>query len=468
MADIDPYASIADLFRAYRSGALSPADVIDAQIAREDRLEPKLQAYVTRYSDEARDNAKAAAASFASGDALPPLAGIPIALKDLVDMKGRITTGGSPERRDRISPGTAVIAKRLMEAGVIIPGKTHTVEMATGGWGTNEHMGTPVNPWDLDTHRTPGGSSSGSGAAVAAGYCPGAIGTDTGGSVRLPAGWCGLVGLKVTEGVLPIEGILPLSQTLDTPGPMTRSVDDALIMFEILRGIEPATVSSQLENVSGPFAEIRQSIEGMTFAVMSDATRSEVDAEMLKAYDESIDCLTGFGAKTVVKDIPKEWDGFNSQIVQTIISYEGYRNNKDILDNDSAVVDPFVKQRLIPGRDEFDDAMYQEMMKQRKADQAAFRKDFSDIDAVLTPTTLMPAIPILDADQLGSPARFTRAANSLALCSLSIPNGFTQGGLPTSLMITCHGKQEMTALRIGKAYEAANDWMSRHPEGLDT
>lgn len=467
MADIDPYASIADLFRAYRSGALSPADVIDAQITREDRLEPKLKAYVTRYSDEAREKAKTAAESFAKGDTLPPLAGIPIALKDLVDMEGRVTTGGSPEQRNRISPGTAVIAQRLMGAGAIIPGKTHTVEMATGGWGTNEHMGTPVNPWDLNTHRTPGGSSSGSGAAVAAGYCPGAIGTDTGGSVRLPAAWCGLVGLKVAEGVLPTEGILPLSQTLDTPGPMTRSVDDALIMFEILRGVDPATVSSQLESNSGPFADIRQSIEGMTFAVMSDEIRSEVDAEMLKAYDASIDCLTGLGAKTVVKDIPKEWDGFNSQIVQTIISYEGYRNNKDILDNDDAVVDQWVKRRLIPGRHEFTDAIYKAALEQRKADQAAFSKDFAGIDAILTPTTLTPAIPIGDADQLGSPARFTRAANSLALCSLSVPNGFTQGGLPTSLMITCHGKQEMTALRIGKAYEAANDWMSRHPIGLD-
>lgn len=467
MSDIDPYATIADLFRAYRARELSAADVVEAHLAREDRLEPKLRAYVTRYSDEAREKARSIAQSFDAVGDLPVLAGVPIALKDLVDMEGRITSGGSPERAERVSPGTAAIAQRLIFAGAIVPGKTHTVEMATGGWGTNEHLGAPWNPWDLEVHRTPGGSSSGSGVAVAAGYCPGAIGTDTGGSVRLPAGWCGLVGLKVTEGTLPTDGILPLSFTLDTPGPMTRSVDDALLMFEVLRGSDPMTVGKQFSEGTGPFFAVQEPIKGLRFAVLPDEDRADVDGEMLDAYDRSVDDLADLGAEIVVKGVPKSWDGFSTDAVQMIIAYEGYRANKEVIDDDGARMDQWVKRRLVPGRSEYTETAYRATLDRRKADLAAFAEDFREIDAILTPTTLTPAIPLTEVDEYGSPARFTRAANYLALCSLAIPNGFTKGGLPTSLMITCHGGQEITALRIGKAYEASHDWAGRHPEGLD-
>ena len=467
MSDIDPYATITDLFHAYRAREFSPVDVINAHRAREDRLEPQLKAYVTRYSDEAQEKAGSIAQTFDAVGDLPPLAGVPIALKDLVDMEGRVTSGGSPERAARVSPSTAVIAERLMSAGAIVPGKTHTVEMATGGWGTNEHLGAPWNPWDLKTHRTPGGSSSGSGVAVAAGYCPGAIGTDTGGSVRLPAGWCGLVGLKVTEGTLPTDGILPLSSTLDTPGPMTRSVDDALLMFEVLKGSDPMAVGKQLSEGAGSFFAIREPIRGLRFAVLTDEERAEVDAEMLEAYDKSVNDLANLGADIVVKGVPKEWDGYSTFATQMIIAYEGYRFNREIIDDEGATMDQWVKRRLVPGRSEFGDDEYRATLEQRKADLAAFAREFADIDAILTPTALTPAIPVAEVDELGTPARFTRAANYLALCSLSVPNGFTSGGLPTSLMITCHGGKEITALRIGKAYEASHDWAQQHPAGLD-
>lgn len=467
MTVFDPYASIATLHRAYRSGEISPVEVIDTHLAREDRLEHKLMAYVTRYSDEAREMSQAAERAFGAGDGLPPLTGVPIALKDLVDMEGRIATGGSPERHDRISPSTAIIAERLLAAGAIISGKTHTVEMATGGWGTNEHMGTPWNPWDLKTHRTPGGSSSGSGVAVAAGYCPGAIGTDTGGSVRLPASWCGLVGLKVTEGMLPTEGILPLSSTLDTPGPMTRSVDDALIMFEVLRGVDPGRVNSELEANSGPHAAIRQPIDGLTLAVLPDSDRDGLDPEILEAYEKSVAALADLGASIVAKWVPPSWDGYSTLETLAIMSYEGYRFNKDIIDDENAKMDEWVKRRLVRGRSEFSDEIYQGALDKRIADQSEFRREFENIDAILTPTTLTPAIPLTEVDENGSPGRFTRAANHLALCSLSIPDGLTRSGLPTSLMITCHGGHELTALRIGKAFESTNLWGDRHPSNLD-
>ena len=191
------------------------------------------------YAADARLAAEAADKAIRAGHAVGPLHGVPVALKDLVDLEGRVTTGGSKVWAKRVSAVTATLARRLISAGMIVLGKTHTVEFAMGGWGTNTHMGTPWNPWDATVHRTPGGSSSGSGVAVAAGLAPAAIGTDTGGSVRLPASWCGIVGLKVTVGRISTFGVLPLSTTLDTPGPMARSVEDAALLYRVLNGPDP-------------------------------------------------------------------------------------------------------------------------------------------------------------------------------------------------------------------------------------
>src|SRR5262249_44867451 len=154
-------------------------------------------------------------------------------------LEGRITTGGSKVWAARISPVTATLAERLIGAGMIVLGKTHTVEFAMGSWGTNTHLGTPRNPWDPAVHRTPGGSSSVPAGAAAAGLAPVAIGTDPGGSVRLPAAWCGIAGLKVTAGRISTHGVLPLSFTLDTPGPLARSVEDAALIFRALNGPDP-------------------------------------------------------------------------------------------------------------------------------------------------------------------------------------------------------------------------------------
>ena len=192
MTTIDPvWATVAELSRAFGARTLSPVDAVEALIGRIRRRNPVLHAYIAVYEAEARLAAEAADKAIRSGHRVGPLHGVPIALKDLVDLEGRITTGGSKVWAERVSPVTATLAERLIAAGMIILGKTHTVEFAMGSWGTNTHMGAPRNPWDLKVHRTPGGSSSGSGVAVAAGLAPVAIGTDTGGSVRIPAAWCG-------------------------------------------------------------------------------------------------------------------------------------------------------------------------------------------------------------------------------------------------------------------------------------
>jgi len=215
---------------------LSPVDLADECLARIERLEPRLRAFVSVNATNARLAAEAADKAIRAGHPVGPLHGIPIAIKDLVEIEGEVAMGGSAAWRNRRAPHTATLVHRLMAAGMINLGKTHTVEFAYGGWGTNQHLGTPWNPWDATTHRTPGGSSSGSGVAVAARMAPCAIGTDTGGSVRIPAAWNGITGLKTSIGRISTFGVLPLSPTLDTPGPITRDIEDAALLLAVLQG----------------------------------------------------------------------------------------------------------------------------------------------------------------------------------------------------------------------------------------
>src|SRR2546430_14729483 len=201
MKTLDPvWAGVAELSRAYETRALSPVDVVDALLARIARRDPALHAYIAIYESEARLAAEAADKAIRSGHRVGPLHGVPIALKDLVDLRGRVTTGGSKVWAERVSPVTATLAERLIAAGMIVLGKTHTVEFAMGSWGTNTHMGTPRNPWDLAVHRTPGGSSSGSGVAVSAGLPPVALRTHTGGPVTIPPARGGVGRPKATAG----------------------------------------------------------------------------------------------------------------------------------------------------------------------------------------------------------------------------------------------------------------------------
>ncbi len=254
---------------SFRTGETTPTDLIDATLANISRLEDKLGAFEIVLADTAREAAEAATKAIHSGHRIGPFHGIPFALKDLVDVEGHRTTGGTRHREDHVAETSATIARRLIAAGGILVGKTKTVEVAYGAWGTNQVRGTPWNPWDPETHRMPGGSSSGSGVAVAARMATCAVGTDTGGSVRIPAAACGLAGLKVTEGTLPLDGIVPLSHTLDTPGPMARSIEDAAIMFEVMAGRHPADTDRDLTQRTGLFAEMDRGVAGLTIGCLT-------------------------------------------------------------------------------------------------------------------------------------------------------------------------------------------------------
>jgi aspartyl-tRNA(Asn)/glutamyl-tRNA(Gln) amidotransferase subunit A len=202
--------------------------------------------------------------------------------------------------KDRISTQTGTVVRRLIAAGGIILGKSKTVESAFGGWGTNQKMGTPWNPWDLENHRIPGGSSSGSAVATAAGLAVCGIGSDTGGSVRLPAAYCGITGLKVTEGHLPCDGIAPLAQTLDSPGPMTQTVGDTVILYEIMSGREGAAIDRDLQAGDGLYSMMGKGVRGLKLGQMAQAERENCSADILDGYDKAIDALQRLGAEIEV------------------------------------------------------------------------------------------------------------------------------------------------------------------------
>jgi aspartyl-tRNA(Asn)/glutamyl-tRNA(Gln) amidotransferase subunit A len=462
MSVIDPvWAGVAELSRAFGARTLSPVDAVDALLDRIRRHDPHLHAFIAVYGDDARLAAEGADRAIRAGHRIGPLHGVPIALKDLVDLEGRVTTGGSKVWAARVSPVTATLAERLIAAGMIVLGKTHTVEFAMGSWGTNTHLGTPWNPWDPIVHRTPGGSSSGSGVAVSAGLAPVAIGTDTGGSVRLPAAWCGLAGLKVTAGRISTHGVLPLSSTLDTPGPLARSVEDAALIFRALNGPDPRDPQTLAWTPADPMPTLRRGVGGLRLAVMPEAERIGVDREVLGAYDAAVETLGGLGARIVHAELPHRFADY-AAATGRIIGAEGYRFVGHLVDDERLPVDPHIRPRIQVGRG-VSARDYLLTLAEREERQRAVAAALADVDALLTPTTQTPPIPVEQVDQSGTAAHFTRPVNYLGLCALAVPDGFTAGGLPTSLQIVCHAGQEATALRIGWAYEQATDWTARRP-----
>jgi aspartyl-tRNA(Asn)/glutamyl-tRNA(Gln) amidotransferase subunit A len=452
------------LARAYQAREPSPVDAIEHLLERIRAHDPKLHAFVTVYEDDARLAAEAADKAIRSGHAVGPLHGIPVALKDIVDLEGRVTTGGSKVWRDRISPTTATIARRMIEAGLIVLGKTHTVEFAMGAWGTNTHMGTPWNPWDLEVPRTPGGSSSGTGVAVAAGFAPWGIGTDTGGSVRVPAGWNGIVGLKTTLGRISRAGILPLALSLDTVGPMTRSVEDAALLYRVLQGEDPLDDTTRGRTIDDPLPELRRGVAGLRIATLPDNDLDAVDAEIRAACEAGAGELERLGARRVAFTPPRSFAELGA-LVGRIIGCEGYAFVGELVDDPSLPVDDHVRPRIqlgkgVSARD------YQLLLREREAAKRAFAEAFAEIDALVLPTTLTPPLPIDEVDQTGTAAVLTRPINAIDTCALAVPNGFTRNGLPSSMQIVCRAFAESLALRIGYAYEQATDWHTRHPAGL--
>jgi aspartyl-tRNA(Asn)/glutamyl-tRNA(Gln) amidotransferase subunit A len=433
---------------------LSPVDLVEGFLARIRSMNERLHALVDVYEDDARLAAEAADKAIRSGHWIGPLHGVPVVLKDVIDLEGRIVTGGSMTRLDRRARRTARLARRLIEQGAIVLAKAHTVEFALGAWGTNEHLGTPWNPWNLTVHHAPGGSSSGSAVAVAAGLAPWAIGTDTGGSVRIPAALCGVVGLKPTHGVINSEGVLPLSPTFDTPGPIARSVEDAALLFTAMRD-PPARSSRDL------LRDLRLGIAGLRLGRLPPAECEETAPDLLLAYHAALEVLAKAGARIVDVALPRSLSDYTAK-TKTIIVAESFALYGDLAADPSLLLDPRVRAQLLVGAS-VSASEYLAAIYSRTAWREEFAGVFENVDALLTPATRTPALPLEKLDHKRAPMTFTRFVNFLQLCAVVVPDGFTREGLPSSLQIVCREHDEATALRIAWAYQNATEWHERRP-----
>ncbi len=455
----DAYPALIALADAYLDGAIRPSAVVEAHLERIERLDGRIGSYQVVYADEARRAADAADRAIAAGHRIGPFHGVPFALKDIIDLEGRVTTGGSKALEHRVSPTTATIARRLISAGGILLGKTRTVELAFGGWGTNQRMGTPWNPWDMETHRVCGGSSSGSAAAVAAGLAVCAVGTDTGGSVRLPAGFCGLAGLKVTEGLLPCDGILPLAHTLDTPGPLARSVADATLMLEVMDGREGVAIDRDRAGRTGLWGALAGGAEGVVLGALDAASREVCDAQVLDAYDAVLDRLRRLGA--IIREFvpPTPYEAVR-EANGRLIAIEGWFHQGHLFGDPDLPMDEDVRPRFLSGRNATA-AEYLRVLADREAMRAAYAEAMRGLAAVLTPVTMTPAPPVAEIDQAVSPGHFTRGFNFLGMCALALPIALSTEGLPIGLQVAARGGDEAVALRVGAALESALPRLAR-------
>ena len=456
----NPFASIGELAAALAQRSTSAQDLVEFYLARIDTANAKLNAFVHVDRDLARRHARASDERRASGVCLSPLDGIPIALKDLLEIEGTPTSVGSAYFKDRHSTTTATVVRHLLAAGMVPLGKTQMVEFAFGTWGANPHLGTPWNPWDLAEHRVPGGSSSGSGVAVAAGLAPAAIGSDTGGSVRIPAALNGITGLKTSGGLLSTEGAFALSTTLDTIGPMTRSAEDAALLTAALLGWP----SDSARRFASCAVEGTASLAGLRITVLPpDQYPIAVDADVAAAIHAAGQTLRSLGADVSERRFPFAFDDLMRRNGR-LIAAEAYSVHRAYIEDRALPIGEGVRGRMLGGK-AITAADYIEALQHRRAARAEWIDWMRDADALLTPTVPSVACPVSAVDESVTPlASFTRAGNYLDTCALSLPAGFSSTGLPIGMQLLGRPGTDATLLRIGAAFQRANDIHRRTPD----
>ena len=449
------FATLSELGACYRAGDVSPVEVVDALLQRIEDYGDQTKAFITVTAERARAEAQAAEAMLRSGSDLGPLHGIPIALKDLFHTAGIRTTSGAKVWDTFVPKDSATVAKRLSQAGAVLMGKTNMVELAFGPYGLNPHYGTPPNPWGSE--RVPGGSSSGSGVAVAAGLVPVAMGTDTGGSIRIPASFCGVVGLKPTLERVSRAGAMPLSWTLDSMGPLTRSVEDAALVFEAIAGpdaADPVTLNQPLVDV---VRGLKRDVKGMRVGFVRGPFCDGADAVVIALVEAAAGVLCDLGVDVeefqfleAREELDEELDGRGSSMIMCV---EGYACQGDLIARQGEMMDPRIRARIAHGAS-FSAPDYARVLQRREQLRISACETLRDVDAVICPTMLTVAPRIADVDV--APVRLTtRLVNFLGLCAVSVPCGWSAEDLPIGLQIIGKPYDEARILRLAYAYEQA-------------
>ncbi|HET8943909.1 MAG TPA: amidase [Dehalococcoidia bacterium] len=453
--------TIAEAAPLIRDRRLSPVELTDACLARIEAVEPRLNAFITVTAEAARAAAKEAADEIARGGYRGDLHGIPVALKDLFATAGIRTTAGSTILADNVPESDSDPAARLRAAGAVLVGKLNLHEFAFGATGVNPHYGPCRNPWD--TSRITGGSSSGSGASVASGECLAALGTDTGGSIRIPASLCGVTGIKPTFGRVSRRGVIPLSWSLDHVGPLTRCVEDAAIVLQTIAGYDPDDASSSTEPVSDYTVGLRDGVGGLRVGVPGEFFFDNVDPEVEAAVRAAIGVLEGQGASVSEVSLPLVAEA--PAAVTAIMLPEALAYHRKWMDERPDDYGEDVRYRLELGATflavhHVQAQRFREMIAGRWRDEV-----FSKVDLLAMPATMAPAFPIerSDLSVTFSLIRNTNPLNLLGVPAISVPCGFTASGLPIGLQLAGRWWDESTVLRAAFAYEQATDWHKRAP-----
>ena len=465
-----PYLSIQQASEELRSGLITPTELLAETLERIDQLDSDIQAFVTVLRDQAYEEAEKAENEQRTGLFRSPLHGIPIAIKDLIAVKDVRMTAGSKVLADYVPQEDATVVEQLRRAGAVIVGKTNTHEFAYGTY-------TPPtrNPWDLT--RIAGGSSGGSAAALAAGMCPGAIGSDTGGSIRIPSACCGITGLKPTYGRVSTYGVIPLSWSLDHVGPMGRNAEDCAILFDAVARYDPRDPNS----VSGPPGKASAtliggtegrgliSLQGIRLGVPSESFVSPLDPEVRAAWRAALLVLQEEGAELVDVELQRPtMDTFRTiEMPEASLAHmERGWLTKRLDDYGEITRSRLLQGKTIPAVD------YLRAQQQRRAFSSNLRSIMQGFNALVLPTIPMPAILIEQADteilidgvtEKATVAllRLTMPFNLAGLPAISLPCGFSAGGLPIGLQVAGKPFEESMILRIAHAYQQLTDWHHR-------
>jgi aspartyl-tRNA(Asn)/glutamyl-tRNA(Gln) amidotransferase subunit A len=458
--------AVAAVARLLRDRQLSPVELTDAYLERIERLDPSLNSYIRVMPEQARAAARQAEQEIGEGRWRGPLHGVPLGIKDLLDVAGVPTTMGSSILRDNVPDADATVVSRLKDAGAVILGKHNLHEFAFGITSENPHFGAVHNPWSLD--RVPGGSSGGTAAAVAAGLCAAGLGSDTGASIRAPASFCGVVGLKPTYGRVSRAGALPLAWSLDHVGPLARSAADCAILLQAIAGYDPRDHASAALPVPDFSADLEQGVAGLRVGVPREYFFEVVEPDVERLVREAIDTLERLGARIEDVSLPRVR---HAQVAGNVImSSEAAAWHQAWLrerphDYGSDVL------RRIRGGLLVHATEYLHSQQMRTLIQRDFAQALERVDVVVSPTVPLVAPPIGRTFEPGGPLnvppravanRTTVPCNLTGMPAISVPCGFSQG-LPVGLQIMGAAFGEPLVLRVAAAYETATEWRQRRP-----
>jgi aspartyl-tRNA(Asn)/glutamyl-tRNA(Gln) amidotransferase subunit A len=482
------WLSVAETAQKIAFGELSAAQVADRYLERIGDVDKRLNAYLTVDAERARQAASEIDRRRAAGERLPKLAGIPISLKDVLVTKGMPTTAGSKILEGFVAPYDATVVEKLHAAGAVVLGKVNCDEFAMGSSTENSAYGETKNPWDPE--RVPGGSSGGSSASVAAGLCAASLGTDTGGSIRQPAAFCGVVGLKPTYGRVSRWGVVAFASSLDQVGPITRTVQDAALLLEVIAGFDPRDSTSLDEPVPQYSEALVGDVTGLRIGLPHEYFGDGIDADVRAALDKTIAILKDRGAIVVDVTLPHTHLALPAYYIvapaeasSNLARYDGIRYGKaasgarDLLDlymkSRGAGFGREVKRRIMLGtyalRSGYYDAYYKKAQQIRTLIKRDFDNAFQHCDVILTPTTPTAAFrrgSKKDPLDMYLADVFTLSCNLAGLPGLSVPCGLTSEKLPVGAQLLGKPLDEATLLRVGHVIESLCGLRGQIPGGL--